>query len=1271
MFKRIRVFGFAVVCACIAATWPAIGPAQEVGTTDAVDTYFRAIDAFDQGRIDQALGVMTGVVRAFEKTGFEKGQFMARLFTARMYRRQGRYDRAMAELRKAGQMKTRSKDLLGEGLVMLRTADLEMDRSSFADAQKSLDMAMANVTALEDRSLVAAIGLRQARILTLRGRYGDARQTLERSLDLFRKAGDGAGETSALVQLAQLDRLQGKYDSSLKTLDKARTMALQAGLEQEQRLVAFTRAFTLAAMGETGKARAILEKSVKAFTAVGDKRNAARARTCLALAEMRSADPAVLLRDLQGAAKDLERLKAGCELAQTLLVEGRLLTLNGKFSDASKVLERARVIFNEIDAPLGELLTRLALALVRSRQGAFISAWQNVERAKELARSLGTPRELADTARIGGMTALEQRNFTEAVSRYDKALKLYRSIKNLTGAARCYAGRCHALTGLGFLARAEADLEALQKIVRPSNDLLIRGDILFLKGKIALARGNEPEARTQFERASAVYVKFARPVRRAVLLEAGAQREFALRNIAKAESLWKRAEKSYAAMPSPGGVLDCRAARVDLALDREDFFTAEALARQGIPTSLGIGKARARPVRLALLSGTRYASDADRDGFFQETSPWPDKMDGGTVDRVAGKDPDSQLFNAELHALRARVALASGKTAVAEKLINQAVNGATALGQDRLMKRFARILGRIQREKGEYEDALKTLEKTGPVVPWEAARVRAPALAGKGKTKEAMAVFAGALKNLLSAEAEEGLWLVSPAECRRREGLYEDYIDLLLNAARGPDGNAAALRAWNVAQMLKMRRVFYDRAAVGASGFPGVPDELEKELKRLQYEGINAAKRAANPISTGSRQGNGRVEDLKEPSPQAVSGKLEALFNQMSSNNRDYGALARARPPTLARLRALLSPKEVYVCFLSGRKGIFGFLVTKKTLKGVVLTRTPAEIRKETLTLMREVTASRSTRISGASCDLWKKLFEPFRHPIPDGNRLIIEPDGFLTLFPFEALVPEECPQSSKKRRLMQPLSRRIDLVRTTSATRFVRSRDSKDKKRPASLAVFAAPILPEPGHADTANLPSVRIRRLARAINSDRVETAKLGARISRLFGDKGTLYYGARVNVPTFLREGMSVDSLVHMMCPLLLPGIPAGRQSQPFLLFSGNRHDPWADLCGVNRLTGEPRRIPLLTLTSLAGDGDGSRRALVLFLESLGFMGVRSVALPLRPAARRNAGETESLMIGFYSALKDGATPTDALKRAQRTLDESREKKGGFKPARFVIF
>ena len=93
-----------------------------------IEMYFAALDAFQAGKLDEALLKLRNAVRICEKNEFHKGAFMARLSLAQVYKGMANYDRAMVELRKAGETRAGARDIRGEGLVLLHMARLEADR---------------------------------------------------------------------------------------------------------------------------------------------------------------------------------------------------------------------------------------------------------------------------------------------------------------------------------------------------------------------------------------------------------------------------------------------------------------------------------------------------------------------------------------------------------------------------------------------------------------------------------------------------------------------------------------------------------------------------------------------------------------------------------------------------------------------------------------------------------------------------------------------------------------------------------------------------------------------------------------------------------------------------------------------------------------------------------------------------------------------------------------------------------------------------------------
>jgi len=1282
MSWKLGIMAIAVLSILIGSAASPYAAGEEETVSTAIDTYFAAVKAYRAGSSKDALNGLKKAFRVFKDKKFKNGQFLVRLMIARIRAGQAEYDKAKAELKEAQKLKSDPIDIRDVCLVQLLMAKLEIDLCNFVEARTLLEQSLSNAEQLKAPPLKAAIRTYQARILITRGEYDKAAGLLKKSIEVFQDSGDIVNGVEALMELAKIHRLLDNYEQSVELLNEALNLAGRTDLESLPHRVLVQQALAIADQGSLTKARAMLVESLAFFTKTKDAREASKTRTCLASVLIRQGDLKQSYDLLKKASKGLRQFKARDEEARNLLLQGRVLTEKGKLIDAAKELAEARATFGSLESPRGAMLVGLAETRLQLMRGQGLSAMRRANTALDLAKKLRSRLGKAEALQVKAMISQALKDDVQAVGEFDSAGALFRDLKLSAARARCLVGQALSLVRLGFIDEADHSLERAWKIAGNRDDLL-GPDILLRKGQIAAARGDYAEALKEYKKAGKDPDKFSRPLKKALVLEARARVKTEQRQIRKASLLWEDAGQAYKSMAAPGGVVRCLTARVNLELDKGDCATAERLAPRSLKVSQGNGSSWKNYIRLAQASRSHHASvifgpseplfPKDRSSLDDiRPSPYGDQPHSMRL----GEGPDRTMLNAHLAALRARVASCSGKSAEAEKQIARALKLAGSLKNVRVSSDFTRLIALTYMDLGKYGTAPAYLKKSDAGKGWLFEHARAMALAQQDKRKESLAAFEKAIGELKLSEMRDGLWTVPPRAMRQRERLYEDYVDTLMDTALSAKKEAQGRKAWIITQMLKMRRILYDRSAIGVDAFPGVPEDVLNDKKKLQYRAINAVRRAKHPQAKfKGRPAHGR-KTAKDP--ESLPNDVPALLDRAGSEHPRFVEFLRGNPPSIEEVQGSLSGDETYVSFLLTRRRMHGFLLGNKVFKFATVSHKLADLHKAQHSVIRTIAGPYRSRSNKALNDLWQALFGAFDKEIKVAKRLVIEPDGFLTMFPFEALIPGPIPASTRAVDSIPTLADRIDVSRTTSAFRFMGGRSGSAWKSASSVVVFARPDLPGSASVSKANrdteglaLVSLWQPQLRRFRSSLDFKSSGPGTAIAKTFGDKGKLLAGKAALRSAFLSESVASYPLVHLLCPTLIPSTPVGTRGQPFLVFSTDKHVPGSAFCGITRLSAKRHAAELFTLTWLGPPKRASEGGLLLLLETLGFSGVRSVLLPLWSADRRGQADAERLMLLFYSSLKAGDAPPVALKKAHAQM-ESHPKRGASHGARrFVLF
>ncbi|GEM_PF-2428850 len=1287
---RLSVAGLIMGLVMISAV---AGPVsgQIAADTAAIDSYFEVVESFPRGDSEIALQELNKVLTAFRKEGFYKGVLMVRVSLADLYRARGDYEKASVQLAEAREIMVQSRDIRGEGQVLLRMGVVETERSRLNEADKLFREGLANATAVEDRKLAADIRTQLGRLHIIHGNFSKAHEVLTAALKVHGSTNDKRREALDLSGLAEIHRIRNQYKTALDLLDNAVVRAKKAGRKSLEHKILVRKTETLRDQGNLKEAKKQIYRCLKFFSESGDQRAGARAETVLASVMCQEGLTEKAATRLQAAAKTLDKSEALVDRSHSMLYTGKALITLGRLPDAAKILDQALEIVTRLRVPYTEMLVRLAQARLQITQGRLQRARVNTDLALDLAKALGTRKGQIDAAAAKGFLRQQLEDDAGAVVSYDRALELNRSLGDARAERECLIARAHSLVRLGFLGRAEQDEETVKAGLDSTKDLACKGDLLFVRGLILAAGGDESGALKAYNQADVIIDKLSSPATKAQLAEAKAGTETALRNLEKAYSYWDRAEKIYASMVSPRGVIKCRAAKINLALDINDLSRARSVARRPLGVSW-TRTSQARDLRDRVVSpGTEESPTArliqygpglgpqgtdfgmpTKEDFRRPTyrsQPWTG--DGYS----AGKDPDAAIIGAHIHALRAVVAVASGDISTAKTAVDHALKVARSYKDDSAIARFNYLLARVLAEKGDYAAALEAFRKSGVSRGWRPGYVGAMTKPGKGRAERTAEALRAVIDEVMLTEKREGLWLVPPRVMRDREKIYEQYIGLLMEASRKSGAVEQARKAWEFSQVLKMRRTLYQLASIGVDLFPGTSPDLLKELKKQQYASANKSRRDRYP-KLKKKYGVEAAAGL-DLLPYGSDGRMESLLAKLSAASPLFFSFLQSRPPSVGQVESLLAKGEMYTTFLVTERSIHCFLLGATGFRAATAHAPAAKIRKAVLSLTKDVANPRHYRISKLSNDLWNQLFGSSQPALSSCSKLVIETDGFLNSFPFEALAP--APLASKAKQETPLLMDRVEVSRTSSAFRFVGQRSRKTSFGKAeSVVVFAGPIFPSDvgtGKPRDDQDPLVPIwkRSLIRFKSSPVYKGSQQSAQIAAAFGKKGTLLVGQSASCRAFLKKQIAAYPFIHLACPLLIPATPAGRLRQPFIAFAPKDRDLSAGFCGIADIFGAPRATEVVSFAWVDRIDRASERGTTLLLEALGISGARWVLLPLWETDRRGEAEANRFLSNFYSSARDGHKVTEALReaRARFQAEIAAKKRNRCNAVRFALF
>lgn len=253
-----------------------------------------------------------------------------------------------------------------------------------------------------------------------------ARPLLEAELGRVESAGEESARIGVLVRLAELDIRAGRWTDAMRYANDATTIALQAGIDQEQSVALMIHGLVQAHVGKLDEARSAAQSSLAIAGEMGDEVVALRSRGVLGFVELSRGEPAAALEWLLPAAERLRALGTGeLSISQVVQNEIEALVAVGRLEEAEQTIS----FVEEKGRPTGrawhEAVAARGRALVASARGDAEEARAQLARALVAHERLPQPFELGRTLLAQGTIERRAKRRREARETLMQALELF------------------------------------------------------------------------------------------------------------------------------------------------------------------------------------------------------------------------------------------------------------------------------------------------------------------------------------------------------------------------------------------------------------------------------------------------------------------------------------------------------------------------------------------------------------------------------------------------------------------------------------------------------------------------------------------------------------------------------------------------------------------------------------------------------------------------------------------------------------------------------
>jgi CHAT domain-containing protein len=406
---------------------------------------------------------------------------------------------------------------------------------------------------------------------------------------------------------------------------------------------------------------------------------------------------------------------------------------------------------------------------------------------------------------------------------------------------------------------------------------------------------------------------------------------------------------------------------------------------------------------------------------------------------------------------------------------------------------------------------------------------------------------------------------------------------------------------------------------------------------------------------------------------------LEKLEEDLRRSNPRLGQLIAPKVASLAEVqKGVLQNDQALLLFVLGKNESFAWVITQ-TGATIVTLPDEDELRRQYDLLQSSLTDIRDDRFIVPARDLFQKLLAPIWPALEGKSHLIIIPDGFLALLPFEVLLtrePAEEDRSSFSKLPYLLLEKSVRYAPSASILLWFAEHDASDHSWQKEICLFGDPVYGNEPPAETPathasdgiqvpRLPKARQEVLTIAESLIGPEEADLFLKLRDLersghvSGQRFDLYVGDQASKVTLVQD-LSGYRIVHLAVH--------GYFDEEFPWFSGLvlSNSPAGDSgfltqAGIATLKLNAQIVFLSTGDTAKGrlvKADGIRNTARAFL----LAGARSVVATLW-AVSDNAAPI--LAETFYQRLFAGESSEQALREAKIALIEQRAGARGAAP------
>ncbi len=1275
----------------VLAVSPSMGDDSPERINQAIKEYFQTIENVSKDNIDSRVRTIRQKASFFEKEGFDKAAFMARLSAGELLMLKPDHKKALDEFEEAIEIAERTHDIQRQGLTLLKIGELEADRANLDQAVAKLERARTLVAPVGDKRLLGRIDTQIGGIQALRGNLDEALKALAPAGNDLKDTDDNEYLALNLRYMGDVFTVKNRFEDATKAYSQAMETAGKAGWSILENIILTRKALVMLDMERPKEALKLISEALEKFQDESDQRFLAWAKTVEAkilITENKLEKAATILKECE---KPLEKDEA--KIFKILYHQVRALGLSasGELADADEHISKSLKIANELKLAPAALESKIIHGTICSNTGRLLVGLRETKEAIDKAREFEASKSMARAIMVNGLLNLAAKNFSQAYSDFDAQLNGNNDIPASWGLKkRCVLYRGECLAELGFPHQAYLDGKKLLSETDPKTEPHLNNGAKILMAKCHVKAGAHEKALKILREVIGPVSNLKNPLPLAEINMVQARVLQAQGYLEAAYQKWDLSEKILANSNCDETAMECRSEKVKICLDINNLKLARSNADSKFSVFWAKGNGFGASQDMVISDDGVHRPHLFLAQFPTNIGPQGpgSKSHWEALESVEiptthyrseprlGKDKDADRIICGYKLMRAEVKRVDNDPEKAQKISQEAIE---ILGDKQPVNRplkyeLERTLAMCLAAQGKFQEACDVFEGNDLGDLWLRDFFSAMAVMKKGKPVKAANTMENALAEMMGQEKQFGLWDIHPYKRRERENIFEGLIMAHIRSAKAKKESEPFKRAWQVAQKLKMRRVLYQLFGASSVGVPGLPRPMALGLRNAQYFEINSRLQKKAEKLRGSHSVKGLPWDNSEGEYDGWS--VEDMYRAIEDSKGPLAGILKCEPPSVEMIIEKLGKNESYISFLVTNDRVFGFRLSEKGVSAAIARGGPKELIKKTQSVIRQASNPYRLRVTKDSSELYQDLLASIGFKHKPGQDVVLEVDGFLWTLPFEALLPGEFPSTYKERLAAELVFDNCSITRTTSAFRFHGQRNVRsgaESKR--GIFVFANPEL-DP-IVKSRNVQEGTVKRWKESVSefvsssANRVWSSK--DIISQIIGASGKAYLGKASNVKAFLGEETVSSPVVHFVGPALAPEMGVGHVRQPTMVFSPKANDISSGFCGPDLLLSKKRENSVLTLVWLNESSYKSPDGFILMMELLGLSGIDYALAPLWSVNSRYEKDWAPLTREFYKLIIKGAEPSDAYKKALQgmVVGEKDDNGNRLKWVRYAIF